>query len=338
MNTLHDLLTQPEDLDAEVSFGCQIQKCSPRTTKSQKPYYDLTVVDAREQTSLKIWNNHPQFDQAVQLQPGQFLRITGQFTSNQYGLESPSWKWEPLSDEDLDTLLAGDPSLKVKQEEDLTYITQSIENISDPRLKALGLRFLKDFSGKFQRAAAARKNHHARRGGLIEHVAQMMKTASALCTAYPYLNKDLLLTAILFHDSGKLWENNYPENDFHQIHSMPAEALGHICLGIELVNKLWRDVSASTEADHWKTLSPATEKVRIHLLHLIASHHGTLEFGSPVPPKTPEAFTLHYIDNLDAKLEMCAEAYQTAPLLSAEVYEKKFPLPAPLITPLPSVE
>ena len=163
----------------------------------------------------------------------------------------------------------------------------------------------------------------------------MMRTANLICTAYPQLNRDLLLAGVLFHDCGKLWENQYPERGFGQAYSLHGEMLGHIPLGIELVNKLWRDVAESPEAKDWLTLEPASETVRLHLLHLIASHHGEYQFGSPTLPRTHEAIALHYVDNLDAMLEMMRDAYTQASELAEGIYEKHFPLPANLVDPLP---
>jgi 3'-5' exoribonuclease len=110
--------------------------------------------------------------------------------------------------------------------------------------------------------------------------------------------------------------------------------LGHIPLGIELVNKLWRDVAEDPQAKGWLTLEPASESVRLHLLHMVASHHGEYQFGSPTLPRTPEAIALHYVDNLDAKLEMMKDAYSQANELADGIYEKQFPLPANLVEPL----
>src|SRR5690606_27784841 len=124
-------------------------------------------------------------------------------------------------------------------------------SLADPRLHAVCAVFLTQMGARFRRTAAARRNHHARRGGLVEHVAQMMRTAEALCPIYPELNRDLMVAGILFHDCGKLWENSYPEDGFAQIHSIHGEMLGHIPLGIELVNKLWRDLLESPEAAAW---------------------------------------------------------------------------------------
>jgi 3'-5' exoribonuclease len=166
-------------------------------------------------------------------------------------------------------------------------------------------------------------------------VAQMMRAGLALCCVYRNLNQDLLLTGVLFHDAGKLWETVCPENGFDIPLQLPGEMLGHISIGMELVNKLWREMMQQPEAEPWIHEEPASESVRMHLLHLIASHHGQLEFGSPVLPKTPEAMALHYIDNLDAKMEMFRRGYETSDELAPGIFDAVRPLKNKLIAPLP---
>src|SRR5207245_2413872 len=216
-------------------------------------------------------------------------------------------------------LLEGPADLRKKQALDWEFLTQSLKSISDPRLRLLCETFMKEWGDRFRRTAAARRNHHARRGGLVEHTAQMMRVAVAIAPLYPQLNVDLLIAGILFHDSGKLWENQYPESGFVMAYDELGELVGHISIGLELVNSLWRKLS-SENADVWRTYLPPSEDVRVHLLHLIASHHGEKELGSPVFPKTPEAMALHYIDNLDARLEMFAAGYTTATPLAARIF------------------
>lgn len=161
-----------------------------------------------------------------------------------------------------------------------------------------------------------------------------MRSTQALCPVYPELSRDLMLAGVLFHDCGKLWQNSYPEDGFSQIHCIHGETLDHNPLGIELMNKLWNDLLETPEAEAWKSLKPSTEMTRLHLLHLIGSHHGQHEFGSPVLPRTPEAFALHYIDNLDAKLEMLRDAYVQASEILPGIYDRVFPLPTNLVRPL----
>lgn len=230
-------------------------------------------------------------------------------------------------------MLQGPADLRAKQNADWDFIVSAVQTITDPRLRALCEAFLKEWGDRFRRTAAARNYHHARRGGLVEHTAQMMRVAKEIAPLYPQLNLDLLLGGILFHDSGKLWENPLPENGFVMNYDELGELMGHISIGLELVNALWRRLSVeNTEA--WKNLSPASEDVRMHLLHLIGAHHGELEFGSPVAPKTPEAMALHYIDNLDARLEMFAAGYTTAKALAPRIFDRVRPLPGNLVKSL----
>jgi 3'-5' exoribonuclease len=116
-----------------------------------------------------------------------------------------------------------------------------------------------------------------------------------------------------------------------------GELMGHISIGLELVNSLWRKIAADN-ADAWKELVPASEDVRLHLLHLIGAHHGEPEFGSPVSPKTPEAMALHYIDNLDARLEMFFAGYAVARPLAPRIFDRVRPLPGNLVRSLEKFE
>ena len=112
--------------------------------------------------------------------------------------------------------------------------------------------------------------------------------------------------------------------------------LGHISLGIEVINRLWAYVYTDERKQAWAELSPPSEQVRMHLLHLVAAHHGSLEFGSPVVPKTPEAYALNHADDMDAKMEMFRGAYETSPLLANRIRQRKAPLPGNVLEPLPA--
>ena len=162
----------------------------------------------------------------------------------------------------------------------------------------------------------------------------MMQCAERIAEVYPRLNRDLLLCGTLFHDAGKLWENCMEPHGFSMPYSEMGELMGHISIGIELLNTLWRKLMASEAAHDWSALRPSNDDVRAHLIHLIAAHHGEMQFGSPVFPKTPEAAALHYIDNLDAKLEMMFGGYETGASLAERIVEKVRPLPANLVWPL----
>ncbi len=320
----------------EARVWGQVETLVEKATKDGKPFWELGLADAETKLTLRAWSDSPAFAQCAALTPRCFLEVSGEFAhSGAYGLDAKRWTSRELTDDERDTLLAGPPERRARQAADFACLTETIDGLRDPRLRALGRLFFADFGVRFQRAAAARGNHHARRGGLVEHVAQMLRAAMALAHVYPQLNRDLLAAGVLFHDSGKLWENSLPADGFAMPFDERGELLGHITIGIELVNALWRKLLATPEAAAWSVLQPVNEDVRLHLLHLLAAHHGELQFGSPVPPKTPEAWALHYVDNLDAKLEMMSMAYQNSRHLADRIQERAWPLPGNLVQPLP---
>jgi 3'-5' exoribonuclease len=336
ITALKRLLQEQSRVETEIHG--QVDALNRKDTRDGKPFYEVSVADSEAKVSLRAWSDSPAFGACEDLAPGMFIAVRGEFAqSPQFGLDAKRWTVRPLDIEERDALLAGSPQVRQRQAADMAYIESATGSIQDPRLLALAKLFLADFGDRFRRAAAARGNHHARRGGLVEHVAQMMRTADAISAAYPYLNRDLLVSGVLFHDCGKLWENALPADGFSMAYDERGELLGHITIGIELVNALWRKLAATPEFAGWKEVVPTNEDVRLHLLHLIASHHGELQFGSPVPPKTPEAYALHYIDNLDAKLEMIAGAYANSKQIAPRIRERVWPLAGHAVLPLPKV-
>jgi len=331
--TLSEIRRAAQNGPVSARVHVQVESAVPKLTREQKPYCELSLADACDRMALRVWSDHPAYKVCSSLTTDSFIELTGEFQSSQFGLDAQKWTVRPLTTQEKNELLQGPPELRAKQEADWKFILETIAKIGDPRLRALCEVFVKDFGERFRRTAAARKYHHARRGGLVEHTAQMMRVARAIAPLYPQLNIDLLLAGMLFHDSGKLWENALPENGFVMSYDELGELVGHISIGIEVVNALWRKLSAEN-SESWKTMSPPSEDVRVHLLHLVASHHGEKEFGSPVEPRTPEAMTLHYIDNLDARLEMFAAGYTTAKPLAPRIFERVWPLPGNLVTSL----
>ena len=313
----------------------QIEALQRKETRDGKPFWELILADAEAKITLRAWSDSPAFPACDKLSAGAFLEVTGEFAHNgAYGVDAKRWTCRELTQPEREVLLGGPPALREKQAADFECIVESVGSIADPRLMRLSRMFLDEFGPRFRRAAAARGNHHARRGGLVEHVAQMIRSAVALATVYTALNRDLLIAGVLFHDCGKLWENSMPADGFVMPFDERGEMLGHITIGIELVNTLWRKLLALPEALGWPQLHPASEDVRLHLLHLLAAHHGELQYGSPVVPKTPEASALHFIDNLDARMEMLAAGYETARALASRIQERVWPLPGNLVTPL----
>ena len=296
----------------------QIEEVARKEASNGKPFWELRLRDGGDTMTLKAWSDSPNFAACEQLERGVSVELEGEFSVGPFGLEARRWSLRCLSEYEAEELFQGDDAARAAAQADFDLVSQRMGRLSDPRLRALAGAFLTEFGSRFRRAAAARQNHHAFRGGLLRHTAQMIKSAEAICVAYPALNRDLLLAGVLIHDCGKLWEMCPPETGFEIPRELRGELLGHISIGIEVVNTLWRKLPS----EGWKDLLPSTEEVRLHLLHLIASHHGELQFGSPVEPKTPEAIALHFIDNLDAKLEMILSSYGRQPEIAPNIFER----------------
>ncbi len=333
--TIRELKSRLLDGQAvESMLHVQVGNVAPKTTKDGKPYFEVHFIDHCEKIILRAWSDAPVYTLCVSLEGGHCVELNGEFNHHPaFGLDAKRWHFRALNVTERATLMAGPKEVRERQDADFQFIAETVQSLVDPRLRILCETFLVEHGARFRRTAAARKNHHARRGGLVEHTSQMMRSACALAGVYQNLNRDLLIAGVLFHDTGKLWENHVAEDAFHIEHCERGELLGHINMGIEIVNSLWKQLKADDDFQSWKALTPSSESVRLHLLHLIASHHGEMSFGSPVVPKTPEAFALHYIDNLDAKMEMVSNGYATAQQVATNIYDKSWPL-SYLIEPL----
>lgn len=318
----------------EAVIHAQIEKLTRKEASNGKPFHEVQFRDGSESMTLRAWSDTPAFEACSSLRVSEFVEIEGIFShSSAFGLDARRWELNPLSGEAIDILLEGSAGRRDLLEQCDRIISGAVESIADPRIKALCAQFLTQHGPRFRRAAAARGNHHARRGGLLEHTARMMESALALCGVYPELNRDLVIAGVLFHDTGKLWETCPPERGFGIAPELRGELLGHLSIGIELVNSIWRDLPK----ERWEKLTPASEDVRLHILHLVASHHGQLEYGSPVLPKTPEAALLHFIDNIDARMEMFFTAYQANLSAGNASLEWVRPLGVAPVNPLPAV-
>jgi 3'-5' exoribonuclease len=333
--TIEELKQQTVADHSAGSIHVQVDEVATKRTKDQKPYLEILLRDATASFPFRVWSDHHAFGFCSELRTGDFVEVQGEFVvSAAFGLEARNWNVRFLTASEKSELMAGPAAVRERQGIDYAAIESFTTSIRDPRLRELSLLFLHEFGERLRRSAGARNYHHARRGGLVEHIAQMMRAGDAIAAVYSALNRDLLLAGILFHDAGKLWENCFPKESFIMPHNFRAELIGHISMGVELVNRLWQRLKESSEFTSWNALSPESDLVRLHLLHLVAAHHGEKQFGSPVEPKTPEAMALHLIDNLDAKLDMMSSTYQLGKRLGPEVIERVRPLPTNLVSAL----
>lgn len=165
-----------------------------------------------------------------------------------------------------------------------------VSGMGNRHLRSLVEAMLNDeaIAERFRRAPAAKQIHHAYLGGLLEHVLSLCGLARMTAQHYPQVDYDLLLTGVLLHDIGKIYELNY-ERGFS--YSNDGQLLGHIAIALRMI------------ADKLRDLPDFPPALRSLVEHLILSHHGQLEFGSPKLPQFPEALLLHYIDDMDSKME-----------------------------------
>ena len=318
---------------AKGAIRAQLIARREQTARNGKPFLRVELADETERMGLNMFSGSSAYEYFQSAEVGECLELVGVFGPSDYGpnVDGPSAR--ALTTSEVEAFFDGGEERKEQIQKAWELCMGWAGEIQDPRLRWVCCRALEKYSEKWRRAAAARKNHHARRGGLIDHTAQMWRVARALAPLYPEVDGDLLGAGVLFHDIGKLWENDTGEKGFGSVPSRRGEMIGHISLGIEVANALWREGEA-TEGKTWAELKPASEELRDHLFHLIASHHGTKEFGSPVAPKTPEAFLLHHIDNIDAKMEMLRLSYARGKGEGVGLVEAHRPLEGPLPWPI----
>lgn len=272
-----------------------IYLCKQKTsavTKNGKPYETATLQDKTGTIEAKIWDpNNAGIDDFEAMD---YVEIYGDVNSFQGALQinvkrtrcAKEGEYEPKN-----YLPVSSRNIEEMYGEVMGYI----EGIENPYLQTLCRKFFvedKEFVQKFKASSAAKTVHHGFVGGLLEHTLSVVKLCDFYCTRYKKLKKDLLITAALCHDIGKVKElSAFPMNDYTD----EGNFLGHIVIGTEMVGEKIRDIDGF----------PA--RLSAELKHCILSHHGEFEFGSPKKPAIMEAVALNFADNTDAKLETFTE-------------------------------
>lgn len=266
-------------------------------TKSGKPYDNVILQDKTGTLDAKIWD--PGSVGIDEFDAMDYIAVTGDITSFQGNLqmsikrvrkvgegEYEPENYLPVSDKDIDEMYG----------EMMGYIN----SIKNPYLSKLLHMFFDNaaFAKAFKFHSAAKSVHHGFVGGLLEHTVSVTRNCNYFAENYPFLNRDLLLTAAMFHDIGKLKElSTFPENDYTDA----GQLLGHIMIGAEWVGDKMREIDGFPVV------------LANELKHCILAHHGELEYGSPKKPALVEAMALSFADNLDAKMETMREVLAGVP-------------------------
>jgi len=282
------------DGDSVEGFALLSRK-ERRQDRNGNVFLDLELTDASGSISAKVWSDSPALE--GDFEAHDFVAIRGQVKDYRGQLQVSVQRCRVATEADREH--GFDEALLVPTTlEDIGDLYNRLERmlhekVGHPLLRRLGLETLATHGRALREHPAAKSIHHAYRGGLLEHTVSMAELACKVAAHYPDLDRDLLLLGVLFHDLGKLEElGAMPANDY----TREGRLVGHIVIGRDLL----RERCAAIEN--------FPEEARLHLEHLVLSHHGELEFGSPVRPMTLEALALSFIDNLDSKLAQLREA------------------------------
>ena len=289
INTLHE-----GDNVTEIYF-CKSKIVAQ--SKAGKTYYSLTLQDMTGTIDAKIWD----LSNAIEhFEAKDYIKVSGQITSFNNALQFNVRRVQRANEGEYDV---SDymPTSEFGIDEMYTELKGTIDTVEEPHLKKLLYSFFVEdegFVSKFKLHSAAKSVHHGFIGGLLEHTLSVTRICDFYSKNYPILNRDLLLTAAICHDIGKIYEiSDFPENDYTD----EGNLLGHIVMGTMMV----RDRANQIEGFPQVLLG--------ELEHCILAHHGKLEFGSPKKPGLIEAMALAYADDTDAKMECFKEILKANP-------------------------
>ena len=279
-----------------------------RTTTNGSLYIHLVLADRTGQILARLWNaTQQQYDS---IPDGGFVRVRGRVESYK---GSPQFIIDAMRPTDGSQVELGDfmPRTARDIEEMWQEMLAILRTVKSPHLLALSKQFLKDQAivTGIKKSPAAVHNHHAYLGGLLEHTLSVLQLATRILgqtdetgSHYPEVSRDLVLVGLFLHDIGKASELTY---DTNFTYSNAGQLVGHITQAA-----IWIDQKVAEVEQESGTPFPAD--LQNVLTHIVLSHHGAYEFGSPKLPACPEAFLVHYLDNIDAKIHMSLDAIRQA--------------------------
>ncbi len=292
-------------------FALLVKK-EPGKTRDGKPFYRAVFRDNRRSVTLMIWLDGGWYEACdQQWLAGGYYKLRGRYFENQFGSQIELEKIRPVDDSDAE---AGfdpadfHPATRFDPEQLFTELLEIAEKeISDIPVRQLTVSLLEQHRELLLSLAAAAHHHHAYRGGFLEHVLSVTRTAGYLADKYrdhyPHLNppisKSLIIAGAILHDIGKLQE--LQQRPAGAEYTPAGRLIGHIVLGRDMIRAA---AAAIPDFD---------PELLLRLEHVILSHQAVPEWGSPIPPSTPEALLVHYADDIDAKLHMMVSALETEP-------------------------
>ena len=262
-----------------------------RANRQGNLYLQLRLADKSGQLTGMLWNATETISN--QIESGKYSRVTGTMHLHNQQLQMIVTKVErvdpsQVDETDFQTLQSADVDRLARR---LAELLREVRNV---HLRSLAEAFLVDeaFMTKFTAAPAGVKNHHAFRGGLLEHVVSLMELCASVAPHYPDIDPELLRIGAFLHDAGKIDELTYEKELGY---SDEGQLIGHVVMAVSMVEHKAREAE-KLSGDSFP------RELLLRIQHMIVSHHGEYAFGSPKLPMTMEAMALHYLDNLDAKM------------------------------------
>jgi 3'-5' exoribonuclease len=265
-----------------------------RSRRDGDLYLAITLSDSTGQIECRMW----EIEEAQAFDAGDVVKARGQISRYQDKLQLTIEKIRRANPEEYDL---GDfvPRTTRDVEELWAELNGFVSSFTNPHLQVLLRAFLDDLeiAAALKSAPAAKSMHHAWLGGLLEHIVSLLGLSDLAARHYPEINRDLLLTGVVLHDIGKLQELRWGTSFDY---TLEGQLLGHISIGVAMVEKKLTN------------LPDFPHNLRVLVEHIILSHHGKYEFGSPKLPMIPEAVLLHYLDDLDAKMQTIRSEFSRA--------------------------
>lgn len=294
-------------------------------TRDDKPYFRVTFKDARRSATAMIWADNAFFEACRDTwKVGGFYKLRCRFEESSYGPQVDLDRIREAVDADREAGFDPDsffPTSRYNREEMFAELVALVrEHVDEEPVQRLLLEILEENADGIRQYAAAVRNHHAFMGGYLEHTLSVVKTAIFLADKYsayytdmrPPLSKSLVVAGAVLHDIGKMAELTFTPGGWE--YTARGRLVGHIFIGRDMVLKKAAEIS---ELD---------EETILRLEHIIISHQGIPEWGSPIPPSTPEALLVHYADDMDAKFHELAVQLENAQPVDAEFTDYRNPL------------
>ncbi|AIM17358.1 3'-5' exoribonuclease YhaM [Neobacillus sedimentimangrovi] len=276
----------------QVELYLLIKNSTKGIASNGKPFLTLILQDQSGEIEAKLWDVNEEDEKTYA--PQSIVKVQGDVQNyrgkNQLRIRQIR-STGPSDQVKLEDFLETAP---LSQDQIVSKLTQYIFEMKNPNIQRITRHLIKKHQKAFLEYPAATKNHHEFVSGLAYHVVSMLDLAKAIANLYPSLDKDLLYAGVILHDMGKVIELSGP---ISTVYTLEGNLLGHITIMINEIGKAAEELGINGE------------EVLI-LQHLVLSHHGKAEWGSPKPPLIKEAEILHYIDNLDAKMNMLDRALE----------------------------